>query len=115
MKIIEMEDLVYKITTAKTSSSTTLKYSPITGTVTSITVHFPAGCQQRVELFLWYKRMQVFPHPPDGLVGDDMTKTYPLYQSILNHDPLEIRILNHDTVNPHTVVATVHIDGEATE
>jgi len=115
MKTPEMEDLVFRITTAALTSSTTLKYAPLTGLLNSVTVHFPAGCQQLVEVFLWYKRQQVFPHPPDGLVGDDTTQKYAIYQNVRNRDPLEVRILNHDALNQHTVIVILHIDGQGVE
>lgn len=111
-KMDNIEELVYRQTCQILSTARTTKYSPITGKVTRALMHFPAGCQTLVEAIVNYKRHQIFPYPPGGVALDDATETFTINQEVLKGDPLEVLIINHDSVNPHTITVTLEIMGD---
>lgn len=86
-----------------------IKYSPLTGTATRILIHFPAGCQSLVEVFVYYKRHQIFPWGTTGIALDDATQTFVISQEAIKNEPLEVLLINHDNVNPHTIVTTIQV------
>lgn len=107
-----VEELVFRQTAQPLNIARLIKRAPLTGRATRILIHMPAGCHTLVEVFLNYKRHQVFPYGHAGLALDDATESFLINQECVKGDPFEILIINHDSVNEHSIVATLQLEGD---
>jgi len=108
---IEIEELVFRQPVANLTTGRLMQNSPITGIAHKVLIHFPAGCNSLVEVFVNYKRSQIFPYGTTGIALDDATHNFAINQRVTKDEPLEVVVINHDTVNPHTIVTTIEIEG----
>lgn len=77
------------------------EYSPVTGKVLSIDLHFPDGCNAYVEISCFINQTPVL--PLSGVIAlDDVTRLYPINRKVRRKDRLRVKISNKDTANEHT-------------
>jgi hypothetical protein len=78
------------------------------GKITQVMFHFPSGCNALVRM-----RLQKDGHPFYPVKGhlalNDATPVYYVQADYYPNEPLELEVLNQDSVNPHTVTCTVVI------
>jgi hypothetical protein len=103
----------YEICTSLNTASQTI-YSPITGVIKRITIAWPSGCNFLVEVLFRLKRTQFVPTPATGAAVGIRLNNYteqinPNYYVEIN-DPIEMYLINHDSVNNHAISAVMHIE-----
>jgi len=84
--------------------------SPLKGRITSITMHFPDGCNGLVHIAFGHGGLWVAPSEVDTYHSlNDATPTFPTDEPIEKGEHLWAEIRNGDGVNPHnvTVIATI--------
>jgi len=110
-----LETLVYRQTVQPLQAGTLTRYMPFSGLFDDALFHFPSGCNGLVEVLINHRTVQIFPFPPGGLALDDATERWRLNENVIKNDPIEVVVLNHDNLNPHTITVTIHIDETALE
>lgn len=87
-------------------------FSPVTGRITQVTVHFPGGCNALVQIaFGRSGTRQVV--PSTGFIAlDNATPAFPVDEPVYENEPLYVIIQNGDAVNPHTPSVIVNIEEE---
>lgn len=112
-----MPEVNYRIETESLNMSRVTRYSPETGILNSAIIHFPAGCEMLVEVFINHKMKQVLPTPVKGGTGgsvgvalDDTTQSFNINIPVKRDDPLEVLIYNHDEENSHTLTIVLLIE-----
>ena len=110
---VNTEQLSFLLTTAALTMDTQERMSPIDGNIYRVTISFPAGCAFLVEVMFNYKREQILPYPTAGVTRgialDNFTESFDLQYPVRRGDRVQMMVLNHDAVNPHTISAIVHI------
>ena len=89
--------------------------SPLTGLVTHLLIHYPAGCLSLVDIRVSVRAQQIYPNV--GWVAlDDATPLFRFSkgQPIERRDALDVEIQNRDTINPHTVTIILTLEGSVT-
>ncbi len=104
--------MVYRQTVPLLTSTTQTKCSPITGKITRLLFHYPAGCNGLVDAVIQKGTQQIFPFPPDPLALDDFTGTFAMNIDVDINEMIQVVLLNHDDTNAHTITVTMHIDGK---
>jgi len=106
----------YRVTTNSLSTTNTTRYSPIKGIINSCILHFPPGCNALVECFLNVGTVQILPYPTTGTgtgnVGialDSTTQSFNITYAVDKNDPIELRVINHDDTEGHTISAVLMI------
>ena len=111
----EIKQVEYRRTIPPLTGGRITRVSPITGIITSITVHFPRGCNQLVSLRFGIEREgkgQVFPSPSETYIAlDDWTKEFALNEYVEQGDQIWVDVLNADFLNAHTPVVLIEIVG----
>ena len=104
-----MPEINYRITTDELSTTQTTRYAPCNGIINSAILHFPAGCNSLVEIFINKRTKQILPSPITGGTGanigialDDTTQSFNINIPVNRGDPLEVVVNNHDEDNEHT-------------
>ena len=84
--------------------------SPLNGTITSVTMHFPPGTLSLVQVAFRKGTKPVA--PIQGFIALDFaTPTYPTSEPVLSSDDLYVEIRNTDAVFGHTISVDVTIVG----
>ena len=81
---------------------------PVNGTITSIVLHFPGGCNALVDVSVGHGVKQMC--PSTGVIAlDAATPMIPTSERVETSEVLWAVIANGDMVNPHTitVIATI--------
>ncbi|GAI58220.1 unnamed protein product, partial [marine sediment metagenome] len=97
------------------------RYSPIGGVLDSAILHFPAGCETLVEIFVNNGTNQVLPAPATGgtqgnigIALDAVTQSFDINLPIEQGTPLEVVVINHDEINSHTVSVILKVSDKKT-
>jgi len=85
--------------------------TPIKGTITELTFHWPNGCNSLVQV-AFKCRGGRFPYI-GFLALNDATPVYKVSIAVYKWEILEVEVLNTDGVNPHTPSVIVTIEGVA--
>jgi len=110
-----LSEINYRVTTTALGIQRPTRYSPESGIINSAIIHFPAGCQQLVEVVINKRTEQILPTPVKGGTGsigialEDTTQSFDVKQTVEQNDPIEVVIKNHDSANPHTISVVVLI------
>jgi hypothetical protein len=75
---------------------------PWDATITSITLHFPAGCNALVDVAVGHSNIHICPH--EGFIAlDDATPVIPVHETVRAGEQLFAEIRNGDAINPHAI------------
>ena len=75
---------------------------PWDATITSVTMHFPAGCNALVDVAAGHSNIRVCPN--EGFIAlDDATPVMPVRETVRAGEELFVEIRNGDAINPHTI------------
>lgn len=114
-------EINYRLTTESLNISRSTRYSPEGGLLDSAILHFPAGCNSLVEVFVNHRTNQVLPASVTGgtqgnigLALDGTTQPFEVNVIVERGDPLEVIVKNHDEDNPHTISVILKISSEKT-
>lgn len=109
-------EINYRLTVASLLEDKATRYAPTTGIIDSAIIHFPAGCQSLVEVFINLGTEQILPAAvrgdTQGNIGialDDTTQPFEINKPVEQGMPIEVLIKNHDGVNPHTISVIVKV------
>ena len=81
------------------------------GKITSVTVHFPSGCEHYVDVAFGHGKVSLFPRD-DYIALDDVTQVWYYAEPYSSQEELWTEILNGDGINPHYIACVVQIQGE---
>ncbi|GAI67471.1 unnamed protein product [marine sediment metagenome] len=84
--------------------------SPLTGKITSVTMHFPDGCDSLLHVAFGHSEVWVCPSLIDTYISlNNATPTFPTNEPIEKGEHLWAEIRNADGDNPHSisVIATL--------
>lgn len=82
---------------------------PIKGTITSVVLHYPEGCNALVDVRVGHGTKQLC--PATGVVAlDAATPVIPTSEKVLLNEVLWAVLENADFVNPHTITVMVTIE-----
>ena len=98
-----------------TSQRTVEEPIPLTGTITSVTLHFPACAAPAnptpIEIAVGHGSRQFIPY--GGFIAlDSATPVFPCSEKCVRNEKVWCIMRNTDTVNPHTCSAIVTICGD---
>lgn len=102
--------LNYRSSTAASTSATDRQKCPLTGRITQILLHFPAGCNALVRTKVLHNGLSILP-TDDWIALDDTTPIYPMNWPVNITDYLDVVIENTDAVFAHTLTITITITG----
>lgn len=83
---------------------------PLTGKITSVTIHFPAGCNALVHIAFGHGGVWVTPSEINTFLSlNDATPVFPVSEPVMKNEYLWAEIRNGDGVNAHSVsvIATI--------
>jgi len=82
---------------------------PVDGQITTITLHFPNGCNALVELSCFVNQEQIL--PVSGFVAlNDATKDFPIFKKVTKKSRLRVQIANAD-IWAHTPSIIFNLEG----
>lgn len=102
--------LNFRITVNPLSIGKQTDTSPLTGTVSSVTLSYPRGAQL-VESFLYIRGRQVFPEGRVGIIIDGVTKEFTVREPVGKGDPITVKVVNHDSAWSYSISCIVKIEG----
>lgn len=76
------------------------------GTLLSVLLHWPDGCDGLVEITLFHITEQILPRKGTVIALNDTTQEFPLRRPVDVGDELLLRVENSDGINPHHISAT---------
>lgn len=83
---------------------------PLDGKITSVTFHWPDGCDSLVDVTFGYASEQIC--PSEGTLAlNDATPVFPVSQEVKKDDKLWTVMENGDGDNDHTISVIVTIEG----
>lgn len=86
------------------------EYSPVGGKVNSITLHFPDGCDQLVEITCYINQIPILPIVGDFIALNDATKDFTINRPVRKDDKLRVKIAN-TAVGVHTPNIIWNLEG----
>jgi hypothetical protein len=89
-----------------------LEPSPLTGEITHVLFHFPAGCNALVMVRVLLNHEPVWPIRENFLALDDSSPLYEVSEVVKKFDPLEVEIWNTDDTYDHTVTVELTLKGQ---
>lgn len=88
------------------------KVCPITGNIKSVTMSFPPGCSNLVEVGFGHSAQKVCPST-EYIALDSANPTFDgIEEPVQSEERLWVEILNGDRSNPHTISVLVVITGK---
>jgi len=112
----ESAELAYRLLVASLATGSQTQFAPIDGVIKRATISWPLGCNFLVEVIFNHKRTQILPTPGvggmRGIALDNFTETVNPNWPVTRNDPIEMYLINHDSVNSHTIASVVHIEVE---
>jgi hypothetical protein len=85
----------------------------LTGKITSVTMHFPDGCNGLVHIAFGHNNTWLFPSLPETYISlDGATPTFPCDEKVGVGDYVWAIIVNGDGVNAHAVSVLPTLQGE---
>ena len=116
-----MVEINYRITTESLAEQRITRYIPIGGLFDSAIIHFPAGCNSLVEVFINHRTNQILPTAVVGgtqgnlgIALDDTTQSFEANVPVERGDPLEVVVKNHDASNSHTISVVLKVSDKQT-
>lgn len=86
--------------------------SPLLGKITSVTMHFPDGCDGLVHIAFGHSEVWLCPSEIDTYISlNNATPTFPTNEPIEKGEHLWAEIRNADGANPHAVSVIPTIQG----
>lgn len=86
--------------------------SPLRGEITSITIHWPEGCDSLVDIAVGHDGTFLCPNEPDTFLAlNNATPTFPMKEPVVWDERLWGILRNTDGGNPHTVSVIITIVG----
>ena len=86
--------------------------SPITGSIDSVTMEFPRGCDGLVQVAFRTDEGWIIPSNQDYLALNDKFPVFPLSNvGISKGDKLWLIVRNSDAINTHTITALIALSG----
>lgn len=86
--------------------------SPLRGRITSVTIHFPDGCNALVHMAFGHSEVWLCPSEPGTYISlNSATPTFPTGEPIEKEERLWAEFKNGDGVNPHNVSVIAVITG----
>jgi hypothetical protein len=83
---------------------------PIDGRLTSVTLHFPPGCNAAVDIAFGYQTRQIIPF--EGFIAlDAATPVFPVSEMVKRNETLWVVMRNGDPINTHTPSVIVTMEG----
>ena len=107
------EILNFRKTVSSLRGETISKVVPFTGAITQVSMHFPAGCNSLVEVRLYSVDLNgeihyIVPSNSEEYIAlDDVTQPFNISYIVTKGSILNVEILNHDSVNSHTITTIV--------
>lgn len=84
---------------------------PLTGKITSVTMHFPRNCNGLVHVAFGHGDKWVAPSVVNTFISlDDATPTFPTSEPVVKNEHLWVEIRNGD-INPHRISVIVVLIG----
>jgi len=85
---------------------------PLEGEITSVTIHWPEGCDALVDIAVGHDGTFLCPNEPDTFLAlNNATPTFPMKEPVVWDERLWAIIQNTDDSNPHTVSIIITIVG----
>lgn len=85
---------------------------PLTGEITSITIHWPDGCNGLLHIAVGHNGTWLCPHEPDTFLAlNDATPTFPMKEPVVWDERLWAIIYSGDGREPHKVSVIITIIG----
>lgn len=86
--------------------------SPLTGRITQVLFHWPAGCLALVDIAFGHEDTWVLPSAVDTFIAlDDATPIFNISEPVTKGAELWMIVRNGDAVNPHAVSVSAVILG----
>lgn len=112
----ESAELAYRLEVTKLNTASQIQFAPIDGVIKRATISWPAGCNFLVEVLFNHKRTQILPTPGvggmRGIALDNFTEAANPNWPVTRNDPIEMYLINHDSVNSHIIASVIHIEVE---
>ena len=106
-------EVVLRVTVQPLTGTRLARPSPLTGRIVQIVRHWPDGCDGNVDLAIGHKDTWVLPNTTDNYVAlNNATPVLTIDEPIEKGEEIWMIVRNGDGVNPHTITATVVIEGE---
>jgi len=87
------------------------KVCPITGKIKSVTMSFPPGCNNLVEVAFGHSAEKLCPST-EYIALDSANPTFDVEEPVEREERLWVEILNGDDTYPHTISVLVVITGK---
>jgi len=106
------KEVVLRVTVQPLTGTRVVKPSPLTGRIVQIVRHWPDGCDGNVDVAVGHKDIWVLPNATDNYVAlNDATPVVTIDEPIEKGEGIWMVVRNGDGANPHTITATVVIEG----
>ena len=107
------KEVVLRVTVQPLTGTRLARPSTLTGRIVQIVRHWPDGCDGNVDLAIGHKDTWVLPDATDNYVAlNNATPVLTINEPIEKGEEIWMIVRNGDGVNPHTITATVVIEGE---
>ena len=103
-----MVQLNFRKTISALTEEEEIKYSPFTGTIKQVIMHFPPGANSLVEVKVYHGSKQIVPEK-GGVALDNATPTFMIEEPVREGDAIKVVWINHDDTYEHTISVIVGI------
>jgi len=106
------KDVTLRATLAPATGTKVSLPSPLTGRITQLLFHWPAGCNALVDIAFGHSDTWVIPSMVDTFIAlDDATPIFNVSEPVSKGEELWIVARNADAINPHSVSVSAVIIG----
>lgn len=95
--------LNFRVTIPTLDRENPVRYAPVSGTIDTVVLHFPAGVQGLVEVFIYHGEEQILPEGRTGIALDGATQVFDIHEPIRQDEPIQVTFINHDDSYEHTI------------
>lgn len=85
---------------------------PIKGTITSIVLHYPGGCNALVDVSVGHGERQLCPSGIGMVALDGATPVIPVSEKANIDDVVWVEMSNGDGANSHTITVIMTVEGD---
>ena len=106
----QIEQIPFSYNLASLQGVTLTEYSPFSGHVRQVSIHWPDGCNALVDVRVGHGTQQFC--PDEGYLAlNEATPTYPFNERVDDHEEIWVEMRNTDGANSHAITVTVTLEG----
>ena len=108
----EIAELNFSESVTALGTASENRTAPFSGYIRKVTISWPDGCDNLVQVIFNHKTVQILPYPSREGLALTGTHTFDLNHHVKQGDTIEMYLINNDYTFSHAITAVVQLAGE---